>query len=63
VTGRNSLTSAAVADKHQQQEQPTPQYLPLLGGVPENGHPTREEGRRRGKDKRCGKRKEGLLSI
>jgi hypothetical protein len=31
--------------------------------VPENGHPTREEGKKRGKDKRCGKRKEGLLSI
>jgi hypothetical protein len=31
--------------------------------VPENGPPTREERRRRGKDKRCGKKKEGLLSI
>jgi hypothetical protein len=37
--------------------------LALLAGVPENGPPTRGAGRRRGKDKRCGKRKEGLLST
>ena len=54
---RKSLASPAVAD---QQQQAQFLQLLLLAGMLGNGHQTREEGRKRGEDKRYGRRREQL---
>jgi hypothetical protein len=57
---RRSIVSTAAAD--QQQLQPSLQQLLLFAGVPGNGRPTREGGKKRGDVEKPGRKRDELLS-